>query len=237
MGRVGSVALFRSLLEHGEFALHAHILHPANLKQKKGKPPGTSKWAYKQIIGKQRRAKIISLVRNPVECMVSAFAPEVRLPSSAPSGSHLPSRKQLSQQFQAGYFERQRHLLKLNWFDGEFKAALGVDIYKYPFPKEKGYVRFQEGPYDILVMRSELDDQQKSLVVSDFVGTTNLQIIRARVGAWQPYGKLYEVFKREVTVPEPYLDAIVNSRFAQHFFTDNTLDAMKDRFSPGKREI
>ena len=237
MGRVGSVALFRSLYEHGEFALHAHILNPANLKRKEGKRPGTSKWAYKQIVCKQRNVKIISLVRNPVECMVSAFAPEVRVPFDPNTGDGHLSTSELSDQFRAGYFDRQRHLLKLNWFDDEFKAALGIDVYNYPFPKDRGYVQFREGPFDVLIMRSELDDDMKSRVVSEFVGTTDLKIIRTRVGAQQSYGEIYRVFKQRVTIPEQYMDAIVNSRFAQHFFTQDTLSAMNDRFRPHERDF
>jgi len=231
MGRVGSVALFQSLYRRGEFALHAHVLEPENLKRKKGKRPGTSKWAYKQIVCKQRRARIISLVRNPVECMVSAFAPEVRVPLNGRAGSTDGATADFSDQFRAGYFDRQRHLLKLNWFDSEFKAALGIDVYNHPFPKETGYLQFQEGPFDVLIIRSELEDETKSRVVSDFVGTDELPIVRSRVGEQQPYSEVYKAFKQQVTVPEEYLDTIVNSRFAQHFFTQDMLSAMAERFS------
>lgn len=231
MGRVGSVALFRSLHRHGEFALHAHILNPENLKKKQGKRPGTSKWAYRRIKSGQRKVRIISLVRNPVECMVSAFAPEVTASVDPATGYQHLTALELSEQFRTGYFDRQRHWLKLNWFDSEFKAALGIDVYKYPFQKEAGYVRFQEGPCEILIMSSDLDDDQKSQVVSDFVGTTNLEILRTRTGETQSYGELYKVFKERVTVPEEYLDQIVNSRFSQHFFTSQMLSDMRERFS------
>lgn len=234
MGRVGSVALFRSLYEHGEFALHAHILNPANLKRKKGKQPGTSKWAYRQLVCKQREVRIISLIRNPIECMVSAFAPEVRAPLDDTGGHRNLSAQALSAQFKAEYFDRQRHLVKLNWFDDEFRAALGINVYKYPFPRETGYLRFREGPCDVLLMRSELDDDTKSRVASDFVGTTDLKIIRARVGREQPYGEIYKVFKQRVTVSKEDMESVVNSRFAQHFFSQDVLSAMKERFCTPK---
>ena len=231
MGRVGSWALFRSLYAHGEFALHDHVLHPVNLKLKEGVRPGTSKWAYKEIIRKHKKAQIISLVRNPVECMVSAFAPQVKGRFDTDNGWEHLSTEELSDQFRTGYFEQQRHLQKLNWFDSEFKAALGIDVYKYPFPKDTGYVRIQKGPHDVLIIRTELDDALKAQVVSDFLGLTNLKIIRTRVGEQQPYGEIYKVFKQRVTVPERYLDTIINSRYAQHFFPQDTLDAMRERFS------
>ena len=237
MGRVGSVAVFKSLLGHGEFALHAHILHPENLKRKKGKRPGTSKWAYRQIICKRRPVKIISLVRNPIECMISAFAPEVRALDDSLDKSRDLSAQDLSDQFQSGYFDRQRHLVKLNWFDNEFRPALGIDVYKYPFDKDRGFIRFQEGPCDILIVRSELDDETKGQLLAEFVGVAELKIIRTRVGEQQPYGKLYEVFRRQVNISEEYMDAVTNSRFAQHFLTQVELSATRDRFTVGEGAV
>ena len=230
MGRVGSGALFSSLHAHGDFAFHAHVLDPANLKAQHRRMPGTSKWIYEHVIRKRKEAKIISLVRNPVACMVSAFAPRLKGRVDTDNGNEPPSAKELSDQFRKGYFDQQRHLQKLNWFDSEFKAALGIDVYRHPFPKETGYVQFREGPTEVLILTSELDDAVKGQAVSEFLGLTNVKISRGRVGEQQAYGDIYKIFKQRATVPERYLDAIIDSRYAQHFFTQETLDAMRQKY-------
>ena len=231
MGRVGSNSLYSSLYAHREFVLFAHVLDAENMKIRYRKRGGTAKWAAKHIIQKRKKAKIISLVRNPVECMVSAFAPNVKADCDDENRYQLPSAEELSNQFRSGYFDQQRHLQKLNWFDSEFRAALGIDVYKYPFDKESGFVQFQEGPWDVLILNTDMNDDRKAQLVSDFLGLTNLKIIHTRVGEAQAYGELYKVFKKRVTVPESYLHSIINSKYSQHFFTQNTLDAMQQRSS------
>ena len=67
MGRVGSDSLYRSLCAHREFVLFAHVLDAENMKIRYGKRGRIAKWAAKHIIQKQKKARIISLVRNPVE--------------------------------------------------------------------------------------------------------------------------------------------------------------------------
>ena len=232
MGRVGSVALFRSLYAHGEFAIHAHILHPANMRAK-GKRYGTPGWAHEHVIARRKRVRIISLVRNPLECMVSAFAPELTMPPVDGGGvPDLPS-AELTRQFTSGYFDERRHREKLNWFETEFKPALGIDVYEHPFHREKGYARFREGACEVLILRTEMDDLAKAQVISDFLELRNFKVIRANVGEQQSYGDAYRVFKERVRVPEAYLDEVLNSRFARHFFTPETLDATRSRFTSG----
>ncbi len=231
MGRVGSNSLYRSLYAHRELVLFAHVLEPKNMKIRYGKRGGIAKWAAKHIIQKRNKAKIISLVRNPVECMVSAFAPNVKAERDAENGYQHLSSEELSDQFRSGYFDQNRHLEKLNWFDSEFGAALGIDVYKYPFDKESGFVQFQRGPWDVLILNTDMSDDRKAQLVSDFLGLTNLKIIHTRVGEAGAYGELYKVFKKRVTVPKSYLHSIINSRYAQHFFTQKTLDTMQQRSS------
>jgi len=83
----------------------------------------------------------------------------------------------------------------------------------------------------VLVLRTEMDDARKSELVSDFLGLKEkLKMVRENVGDRSHYGDIYQLFRQQVTVPEEYLDTIIASRYAQHFFTQETLDAMKRRF-------
>ena len=233
MGRSGSIALLRSLYAHGEFVLATHWLDPIKIRE--GGYHGSAIWACKHIVLKQKKARIISMIRNPVECMVSVFGlsrfrekRNGRFESR--DGLDRMTPDELNDWFKTDYFEKQGHLHQLQWFDAEFKAALGIDVYNYPFDKEMGYVQFQEGTYDVLILRTEMDDARKSHLISDFLGTKDLKMVRENVGERSHYGDIYKMFRQQATVPEEYLDTIINSRYAQHFFTQETLDAMKQRF-------
>ena len=160
MGRVGSIAIFRSLQEGGVFALHAHVLDPENLKRKKGKRPGTSTWAYKNLICAGRPASIVSLVRNPLECMVSSYASRVRARFDPNHGYENVSSEDLSEQFRRGYFENNRHRQILDWFDYEFKGALGVNVYDQPFSRAAGFGCFKHAQLNVLLLRTDLSDER-----------------------------------------------------------------------------
>lgn len=229
MGRSGSTGLFNSLCARGEFVVFTHTLRRDKLRMQL--LPNAPQWVERHVIAPGRNARIISLVRNPVECMVSAFGSKVTARRDPIEGYAHVSAEELSSQFTTGYFEKQRHLEKLNWFDTEFRAALGIDVYQYPFDKEDGYTRFQADPYDVLILHTDLHDDRKAALVAEFLGLTGLEIGRARVRERQASGELYKVFRDRVTVPMPYLDAIVESRYAQHFFTRDTLERMRSKFA------
>lgn len=131
--------------------------------------------------------------------------------------------------FRTQYFAEQCHLERLNWFDIEFKAALGIDVYKHPFPKQLGYVKMSEDPFEVLVMRTEMDDGVKARVISDFLGLQEFKLERFNMGAQASYGEMYKAFKERATIPEKYLDAIISSRFAQHFYTHEMLETTRSQ--------
>lgn len=242
MERSGSVALFHSLSAHGVFALATHQLDFEKIQT--GRHSGSALWACKHIVRKRRRAKIISLVRNPIDNMISAFARFEFLPvgkNHANGENNLKSTtvEEITNRFRTCYLEQGKYLHQLNWFDSEFKKALGIDVYHYPFDKEQGYVQFQEGPYDILILRTELDAEKKSLVVSSFLDLENFKISNAVSGSkiapgipgeQSSYGEIYKNFKRRVAVPKEFFDEIVRSQYVQHFFTPESLDTTRKRF-------
>ncbi len=240
MGRVGSLSLYHSLLDHGVLVFHSHLLERTNLNTAKRnakdranlfqKYDRNSWWIYQHIICRRKHAKIISLVRHPVEKMLSGFANRL----SHQLGYEKLSAQLLCDQFTTGDFDRERYLYMLHWFRDEFERALGIDVYKYPFDKNSGYTRFDEGPYDVLILRSELDDVAKSQLVAEFLGLDGFHIERANMAEAEPYRNVYRKFKQQVSIDGRHMDVIINSEYAQHFFPDEMLTAMNERFrSPG----
>ena len=245
MERSGSVALFRSLSMNGEFAVCCHYMDPKKL----GKEPqsGSTKWAYKHLVHEHRQLKIISLVRHPIENFLSIFARsefsknDIYQQKMADSSEEFTA-DELSSQFKINYLDKRRHLRQLDWFETEFYETLGVDVFQYPFDQEKGSLQIQHDNLQILIMRTELDDEQKSRLVSNFLGLTNFKMAKAgekvstkdsapgMPGEQTKYGNLYKAFKQKVTLPEQYLDEIFGSRHVQHFFPPDEILAMKDRY-------
>ncbi|MGI9429992.1 MAG: putative capsular polysaccharide synthesis family protein [Bythopirellula sp.] len=248
MERSGSVALLHSLQSHGVFAIGAHYLAPERLAQQRHS--GSAGWASKYIIGQQKPAKVISLVRSPIENMLSTFAREdfgkkAHLQADA---AERVSADDLSVQFCRDYLQTDRYLQPLAWFETEFQVALGIDLFGHKFDKQQGAVRFQEGPYEVLIMRTELEESLKAALVADFVGIPNLKIsnaalasetsasVKRRLPPGKPgdqtdYAAKYKALKEHLVIPPEYLDVIVDSRYVQHFFTLEEREAMKLKYS------
>jgi len=246
MERSGSIALTNSLQARGEFVIGSHYLDPGKISTQHYS--GSARWACGHVISKRKPAKVISLVRHPVENMLSVFA---RTDYGRPHDRHMRGETQqaqetpaqLSDKFCQAYLAADRHLRPLGWFANEFRPALGINIYDRPFDTGGGYIQFREGPYDVLIMRTELPNEQKAKIVSDFVGVEAIEMLSpatnfnnrhhlppGKPGDQTDYAEMYKTLKRCVVIPPAYLDAIVDSPYVRHFFTQTERDAIRQRY-------
>ena len=88
-----------------------------------------------------------------------------------------------------------------------------------------------------------MEDERKARLVSRFLGLADFSMYRATSipqalsgtasgtpGEQAPYREQYKVLKRQVSIPKKYLDTIVDSQFARHFFTQEELNKTRERF-------
>ncbi len=246
MERSGSVALLNSLRACGVFVIGAHYLDPRKLATQRYS--GSARWAMKHITSKRKPAKIISLVRHPIDNMLSTFAridygeQEARV-GNGPKEQERLDPDQVSNEFRQAYLQTDRYLQPLQWFTSEFQAALGINVYNHPFDKKNGFAEFREGPYDVLLLRTELTDEEKGRLVADFVGVSEIEMASAgtpsktrrrlppgKPGDQTDYAAKYKALKEGVVISQPYLDAIVDSPFVQHFFTSAEQVAIWEKY-------
>ncbi len=242
MERSGSIALFHSLVSHGELVLQTHCLDPFKIKT--GQVSGSARWALRHVFNKQKNAKIISLVRDPLQSIVSHYARlnfSPRLAGRKQSAADIRdlSGEEISKIFETEFLEEKHFRHHLEWFDCEFKEPLGVDVFQYPFNKKEGYVRIRKEPYDILILRTEMANSEKSQHVSEFLGLEGFQMQKKNMargadpgtpGEQSPYSKMYKILKSQLVIPDKYLDEIVDSKHVTHFFTQDSIEAMKQQF-------
>lgn len=246
MERTGSVVMFSSLNSHGVFVIGSHYLDPTRITAPR--LSGSALWAWKHLITKRRPAKVISLVRSPLENMLSTFARsdygerEARQSGVASQAAPL-SPDQLSDDFRRTYLETDRYLKPLGWFTTEFQPTLGINVYEHPFDSQNGYCRIRQEPYDVLILRTEMPDDQKAKLVAEFVGLPSLEMTRpgaasekrGRLPSGKPgdktyYAAKYKALKQNLVIPQAYLDAIVDSPHVKHFFTQEERDEMRAKY-------
>lgn len=85
-------------------------------------------------------------------------------------------------------------------------------------PEKKAGCVFEHAPYDVLLLRTELDDAQKSAALAEFLNYPDLQLKRHNVGDEKIFGDVYKQFKAEVPISQKNLDYVYSSPYATHFF-------------------
>lgn len=240
MGKVGSRSVMQSLVRHGvRSVFHVHRLDPA--RRQKLRQGGITEsetyeleaaQIYRHVIQKQRPAKIISLVREPVGRNVSAFFQnlDVLLRNTGAGTVREPDT------LRTLFLDVYPHAVPLTWFEAEMQQTLALDVYAQPFPKEQGHTVLRRGPFEVLILRAELPDPAKARAIQQFLGMDALEIKRENVAAEKDYAAVYRSFKKDLVLPAAYLDKMYGARYTRHFYTPEEIGRMRSRWSGSEQE-
>jgi hypothetical protein len=237
MGKVGSSSLRDSLKERGVWPVsHAHRINPKHVEEIKehraqrgfDSPLPTvhirGLELHREIVEPGRSSKFISLIREPVSRNVSAFFFNYVANEDGYGNLSL-------QEIRESFLSEYPHEVPLVWFDREPKVTLNIDVYDTPFPNDQGYVELSNGPFELLVMQSELPDARKADAIQQFLEISDFQIQRRNTGQRKSYGNVYDAFKQKISLPNSYLDRMLQSRYAQHFYSTEEIEQTYNRWS------
>ncbi|MDF1823583.1 MAG: putative capsular polysaccharide synthesis family protein [Verrucomicrobiales bacterium] len=227
MGKVGSSTVTYSLRRNGIECEHIHRILPSNISRvrdehiERGVSPkdervGEALWD--RLATTTEQVRIITMVREPISRNISAYFQNLKDFFHEGQVQDVKLSRAIDT-FLSDY----AHDVPLNWFDEEFKAVTGVDVYEHSFDPATGWTRIQEGRIDLLLMRVELDDEQKTKAVSEFVGLPSLRLENENVGSEKDYAKLYQSFKGAITLPDQYKVDMLESKYAKHFYNAEEL--------------
>ena len=222
MGKVGSQSIDFSLRNFykGEI-LHGHAMYPNDKSIE-------NRLFYNYCVIEKKPVKIITLAREPVGKNVSHFFQEFEQHTGKPFSDSAFSIEELKSIFLNT--PSVRHTEPLTWFDDNILKNFDIDIFKESFPKEKGSIIINKGNVDILLMKSEITDEQKELLISSFLNLKEFKITRQNVGDEKKYMKTYSLFKREVKFESAYLDMLYLSKYARHFYTDEEIKKARSQW-------
>ena len=171
---------------------------------------------------------MITPVREPIARNVSLFF-ENLLEFHIPADSHpdLYNVEKLSDIF----IKEVRHSTALTWFDVEMKAMLGIDVYRYLFPKEKGFLTIKEGNIDLLLLKIEIDKLIKEQAIAEFLNIENFHLIEENVAKNKIYAKMYQKFIQNVNLPLWYIETMCRSKYIRHFYSDGEIESVRIKWS------
>ena len=240
MGKVASQSIYQSLKAIGEVNVyHVHRLNPDHIHAvreeylRRGKrPPNEQKglYLYRKVIKPRKPAKIITLVREPISRNISAFFENLDLFSNPNSRLQEEEITNLIDTFLREY----NHDTVLNWFDIEMKSTTGINVYQYSFPKQTGYQIIIENPYQLLILRHDLDDETKASLIGDFLGLEQFDIIRANISEDKSYAEKYAAFLERIKIPTSYARRMYNSKYTKHFFAHNEIEHLFKSWTSSK---
>jgi hypothetical protein len=210
MGKVGSTSVYESLLACGVTAIHFHWMEPLYMGQ----------------IANKERVEIITLVREPIGRCISEFFQNFESHTGVDYHRDAFDLVTLYELFLNNqYFWR-----PLPWFDEEMKPELGVDVYDYAFPQERGWLVIETGIYRILILKAELDDAIKETVIADFLKLGSFELTRANMAQEKAYAETYRTFIQTIRLPATYIDAMCNYKYTRHFYSETEIAGMRSKW-------
>ena len=245
MGKVGSSSIKNSLESRGiEPVFHLHRMNPDNIEQvrleyinnnRKPLDEWLGTMLYANIVIKGKRAKFITLVREPIDRNVSAFFQNF----GRFTGADYNDTDLAIQDLFNTFIEQYRHEVPLIWFDVEINQTLGIDVFEYPFPKEKGYLSMERGNFKLLILKLEIDDSVKERAISEFLGVSDFKLIRSNIAQEKSYATMYADFTKKLELPESYVEIMCDSEYTKHFYSDAEIEAIRSKWRNrvGKNEL
>jgi hypothetical protein len=246
MGQVGSTSICLGLNQAGQkINFHVHRLSPhaverENRNRRKtsripGLPPSQAKgeWLSRYVLRRGRRAKVITVVREPISQTASRFFRAF----PALTGKELSDPAVTTDELVRLFLHKGSHTIPLTWFDNELRHALGIDVYQYPFPTDKGYMSISQGNVDLLILKSELDDSVKERAIAEFLRLDHFRMPKRTKAAREgPYAAKYRDFVDGRVLPREYVDLICESRYVKHFYSDAEIEEMRSKWADGASE-
>lgn len=226
-GKVGSTTLARSFSSAGVPNAHIHFLNGIDCLG-----AAAFKDSYKKTIKNLDVIKIITLVREPISRdlatvfqyignnIFSVVSPGKAFIESCHAfiyarliNDDLIKGERKADSINYGY--------QFNWFDNELKSMFGVDVFEYPFDKEKGYSIIKQENIEILVMKLEKLNMLE-LVIGEFIGTPDFKLVNSNDSAEKPYKYLYKNVREVINFPKEFIDLYYDSNpRMDHFYTED----------------
>lgn len=231
MGKVASTSTSMAIKAAG---LECHDIHTLNHKELLGMarkwlergeypPPHicVSMTHRQPLLIKRQKCFYISLVRDPVARNLSAFFQNLHLKEGT-----IKNEKNPEKMFE--YFsENYRHSLPLTWFDREFKAELGIDIFAHSFDQKARHIHLVAT--NTILLRVDCPDSVKSRVLSKALGR-EITVGHLNDGTAKDYKNMYNKMKKLVTFPPAFLDKMYDSKFVHHFWAPDEIVKLKENW-------
>ena len=225
VGKVASTSISTSLIEQGVPCYDIHnLMEPAIMLELETSvaasrlPPahiGTSIAILNDFKNTANRIKIITCFRDSLSRNISAIFQNLPYEASSMSLDEVRARVEKTNPDKTGA-----------WMRKEFEPATGINLISAGFDPVQKHGLFTQGRFEVLMLRTDLDDTAKERLISEFVGQA-VTLRRSNDGSKKWYSELYEQFKMSGKISGAWIDECLNSAFMQVFYTPEELSIFK----------
>lgn len=210
--KVGSTSIHESILAAGKYALHVHELGEIQYSEGNIKK-----------MAQMHNARIISLVRDPVARAISLLWFSLR--RKEPYHVMVENGGQVSfDHIQKAYFYDGFENQEFQWFDNEMKKVFGINVYEYPFDREKGYSIIKQDNLEVMLLTTErINDLEEE--IGNFVGIGNFKLETKNTASKSDYRFAYSEYKEKVSLSRSMLDRVYfGNSYMRHFYTESMIN-------------
>jgi len=210
MGKVGSKSVFHTLKP----LVNEPIVHCHYIMNNIG---NYNKATADNILSYNGKIKIITLIRDPITRNISAYYHNMKnmINKNDPCTIDYISNT---------FYKKYNHDCPLLWLNIELYKLTGIDVYDYPFDKEKGYQHYENDKYQILLITLENLNKCWTEILKFANIDTNNRLIKQNAGNSRiHYGIPYNTVKNHIisNMSNEYVNKMKNSKYYQHFYKKN----------------
>ena len=238
-GRAGSMSMVNTLrtMETGMDVYHTHWLNPELLSRRTKRLENAKEidipynvrvsMAITQTLSREKMAvypwRIVSIIREPVARNISAFFLSLHRFVSDANDEYANGQLDCNDLLDT-FLREFPHHEPLQWFDNEIRDVFGIDVYDYKFPLDKRYFILTNNSLKLLVLRVEDLNEVYGDVLTEMFGKTPHALVNTHISSKdEEYSNIYKDFLRLAKLPKDYLDSMYESRYAQHFYTQDEI--------------
>ena len=194
-----------------------------------------------------KKCKVVTLVRDPIAVNIAGFFERIdkvdykdfkrvftikSIKDEYEFTGRIDDMESLKQLF----FEKYTHDEPLTFYDCEFKSVFGIDVFECEFPRSEGYKIYEGEHADVLLIRLESLNECAQKAFKEFLHIEGFTLININIGSEKDYAYLYQKFKELVALPDTYIDEMYNSKYTQHFYSEDEIGRFKTRWLSSKKD-
>lgn len=118
-----------------------------------------------------------------------------------------------------------------HFFEQQIQPFFGIDVFQYPFNKEKGFSVYHiNDKLDIMIYQLEKMNNIAA-EIGDFFGIQNFELAMGNDSNERWYKDSYLKVEKNISIKKEYYDNCYSSKFIKHFYSEKDINKFKEKWS------